>query len=66
MGFSTFSSVDLHRKLNSELNLCSTLSSMILSLHEANSGWRRLHDEELHNVYVSPNIISVIKSRRMI
>jgi hypothetical protein len=28
-------------------------------------GWRRLHNEELHNLYVSPTIIRVIKSRRM-
>jgi len=28
-------------------------------------GWRRLHNEELHNLYISPNIIRVIKSRRM-
>jgi hypothetical protein len=27
--------------------------------------WRRLHNEELHNLYVSPNVITVIKSRRM-
>jgi hypothetical protein len=27
--------------------------------------WRRLHSEELHNLYASPNIIRVIKSRRM-
>jgi hypothetical protein len=27
--------------------------------------WRRLHNEELHNMYTSPNIIRVIKSRRM-
>jgi len=27
--------------------------------------WRRLHNEELHNFYVSVNIISVIKIRRM-
>jgi hypothetical protein len=24
-------------------------------------GWRRLHNEELHNLYVSPHIIRVIK-----
>jgi len=29
-------------------------------------GWRRLHNEELHNLYASPNIIRVIKSRKMI
>jgi hypothetical protein len=27
--------------------------------------WRRLHNEELHNLYASLNIIMVIKSRRM-
>jgi hypothetical protein len=26
-------------------------------------GWRKLHNEELHNLYSSPNIIRVIKSR---
>jgi hypothetical protein len=24
--------------------------------------WRRLHNEELHNLYTSPNIVRVIKS----
>jgi hypothetical protein len=28
-------------------------------------GWRRLHNEELHKIYASPNIIRVIKSGRM-
>jgi hypothetical protein len=28
-------------------------------------GWRRLHNEELHNLYASPNVIRVIMSRRM-
>jgi hypothetical protein len=32
---------------------------------EATGEWRRLHSEELNNVYSSPNIIRVIKSRRM-
>jgi hypothetical protein len=27
--------------------------------------WRRLHNEELHNLYASPNIIRVIKSRKI-
>jgi hypothetical protein len=32
---------------------------------EVAGGWRRLHNEELHNLYASSNIIRVIKSRRM-
>jgi hypothetical protein len=28
-------------------------------------GWRKLHNEELHNFYSSLNIIRMIKSRRM-
>jgi hypothetical protein len=27
--------------------------------------WRRLHNEELHNVYALPDIIRVVKSRKM-
>jgi hypothetical protein len=26
-------------------------------------GWRKLHNEELHNLYSSPSIIRIIKSR---
>jgi hypothetical protein len=29
------------------------------------SGWRKLHNEELHNLYSLPSIIRIIKSRRM-
>jgi hypothetical protein len=28
-------------------------------------GWRRLRNEELHNLYASQNVIPVIKLRRM-
>jgi hypothetical protein len=28
-------------------------------------GWRKLHNEELHNLSSSPSIIRIIKSRRM-
>ena len=27
--------------------------------------WRRLHNEELHDLYSSPNIVRVIKCKRM-
>jgi hypothetical protein len=32
---------------------------------EVTGDWRKLHNEELHNLYSSPNIIRMIKSRRM-
>jgi hypothetical protein len=31
---------------------------------EITGNWRKLHNEELHNVYSSENIIIIIKSRR--
>jgi hypothetical protein len=32
---------------------------------EVTGGWRKLHNEELHNLYPSSSIIRMIKSRRM-
>ena len=32
---------------------------------DENGQWRRLHNEELHSFYRSPNILRVIKSRRL-
>jgi hypothetical protein len=31
---------------------------------EKTGGWRKLHNEELHNLYSSPSMIRMIKSRR--
>jgi hypothetical protein len=36
-----------------------------LKRDEVTGGWRKLHNEELHNLYSAPNIIRMIKSRRM-
>jgi hypothetical protein len=31
---------------------------------EEDGSWRKLHNDELHGMYSSPNIVRVIKSRR--
>jgi hypothetical protein len=32
---------------------------------EEDGSWRKLHNDELHSLHSSPNIVRVIKSRRM-
>jgi hypothetical protein len=32
---------------------------------EVTGGWRKLHNEELHNLFSSPSIITMIKSKRI-
>jgi hypothetical protein len=32
---------------------------------EVTGGWRQLHNEELHNLYSSSSVITMIKSRRV-
>jgi hypothetical protein len=34
-------------------------------MEEITGNWRRLHNEELHDLYTSPNVIRMVKSRRM-
>jgi hypothetical protein len=36
-----------------------------LEREEVLRNWRKLHNEELHDFYSSPNIVKVIKTRRM-
>jgi hypothetical protein len=37
----------------------------VLQRDEVTGEWRKLHNEELNDVYSLPNIVRVIKSRRM-
>jgi hypothetical protein len=32
---------------------------------EEDGSWRKLHNDELHSLYSSPNIVRLIKSRRL-
>jgi hypothetical protein len=34
-------------------------------LREEDGSWRKLYNDELHCLYSSPNIVTMIKSRRM-
>jgi hypothetical protein len=36
-----------------------------LKRDEVTGEWRKLHNEELHDLYSSPSIIRIIKARRM-
>jgi hypothetical protein len=36
-----------------------------LNRDEVMGGWRKLHNEDLHDLYSSPSIIRIIKSRRI-
>jgi hypothetical protein len=36
-----------------------------LKRDEVTGGWRKLHNEELHNLYSSQSITRMIKTRRM-
>jgi hypothetical protein len=36
-----------------------------LKRDEVTEDWRKLHNDEFHNLYSSPNVIRIMKSRRM-
>jgi hypothetical protein len=37
----------------------------VTNKREEDGSWRKLHNDELHSLYSSPNIVRVIKSRRI-
>jgi hypothetical protein len=37
----------------------------VSKINEVTGGWRKLLNEELHNLYCSPSIIRLVKSGRM-
>jgi hypothetical protein len=41
------------------------LSKIFGPKREEDGSWRKLHNDELHDLYSSPHIVRVIKSRRM-
>jgi hypothetical protein len=43
----------------------SVLRSILGPEGEEDGSWRKLHNDEFHSLYSSPNIIKVINSRRM-
>jgi len=62
--------VKLGRSLNEEHRLRVSdnrvlLRRILVPKREKVAGSRRLHNEELHDFYASPDIISVMKSRRV-
>jgi hypothetical protein len=41
------------------------LREVFVPKREEDGSWRKFHSDELHSLYSSPNIVRVIKSRRM-
>jgi hypothetical protein len=41
------------------------LLNVLVKRDEVTGEWRKLHNEELHDLYSSPSIIRIIKARRM-
>ena len=53
-----------HENIEAHILCLCTFSNNALKMKETGE-WRRLHNEELSDLYSSPNIVRVIKSRRM-
>jgi hypothetical protein len=58
----------LHSEKNRRLNVFENellRNIFVLIREEVTERWRKVHSKELHNLYSSPNIIRVFKSRRV-
>jgi hypothetical protein len=43
----------------------SVLSKIFGPKRKEDGSWRKLHNDELHSLYSSPNIVRMIKSKRL-
>jgi hypothetical protein len=59
MGYQVLKTVYNCRNLRMFINFKTSI------YYEVTGDWRKLYNEELHNLYFSPNIIRMIKSSRM-
>jgi hypothetical protein len=48
-----------------KVNILWVFENIVLRREEVTKGWKKSHYEELRNLDSSPNVIRVIKSRRM-
>jgi hypothetical protein len=55
-------SLTIREKHRLKVSENSVLRIFIAKRDEETGGWRKLHNEELHNLYSSPNIIRMINS----
>jgi hypothetical protein len=50
---------------NDEIKHISNCNMLVAMKSEEDGSWGKLNDDELHNLHSSPNIVRVIKSRRL-
>jgi hypothetical protein len=60
----------LHQAISENISNCVVFENRVLRRifgpkREEDRSWRKLHNDELHSLYSSPNIVRAIKSRRM-
>jgi hypothetical protein len=51
--------------VNTQLVTRTPFLYQIYMFWEEDGSWKKLHNDEFHNLYSSPNIVRVIKSKRM-